>query len=62
MDAIEAKKLEVGDRVYWGDDKSDNGIVNKKSAFAVFIIWINQSGWVHIEDFKNIRLLEKKVK
>ena len=42
MTGAQSRTLNVGDRVHWHDDKSDQGIVTEKNWAGVTIKWDNR--------------------
>jgi hypothetical protein len=42
MTGEQSRRLAVGDRVYWGADKSDQGVITDKNWAGVTIKWDNR--------------------
>jgi hypothetical protein len=60
MTETQAKKLKAGDKVYWGEDKTDVGTIDAVSQQGFYITWRTQNGWIAFTDCENVHLLEAK--
>jgi hypothetical protein len=55
MNKEQAKKLKVGDQVYWKRDENDTGIVTCIGLNSVLIDWANgQVGWADFYGMEDI--------
>ena len=61
MIPADARTLKKGDDVYWGDDRSETGIVMTVTDHAVYIKWADGSIGVHsFSNMQNIYRLQKE--
>ena len=59
MTEKEARKLKVGDRVYWGNDPRDQGLIVEVGKNGVNIRWENgQEGWIMFKDMIRVTKIE----
>jgi hypothetical protein len=57
MTAEEARKLNIGDRVYWRGQAHDGGRVTVRSWNGVVVAWDNgQTANIHYNDMREIQL------
>jgi hypothetical protein len=61
MTGDQSRGLKIGARVYWGEDKNDQGTVTEKNWSAVTLKWDNRDNQsVSHNDMKMVSLVAEK--